>query len=57
MNANQQTYLTGTLGHQMNYSALSSFANLDYTKGINSWSTVLKTPLPVLKKEQMEIRM
>ena len=45
MNANQQTYLTGTLGHQMNYSALSSFAKLDYPKGIDSFFNRFEHPL------------
>ena len=45
MVADQQTYLTGELGHQMNYSTLSSFANLDYPKGIDSWLHRFEKPL------------
>ena len=48
MNANQQTYLTGNLAHQMNYTELGRFARLDDPKGIDSFLNRFETPLPKL---------
>ena len=49
-NANQQTYLTGNLAHQMNYTELGRFARLDDPKGIDSLLNRFENPLAKIEK-------